>query len=49
MDGLPDLMTDLVGCGPVATLDTARQMYLMIGGVVGLPELMVVHVAEVAR
>ena len=30
---LPNLMIDLVGCGPVTTLDTARQMFLMIDGV----------------
>ena len=28
--GLPDLMIDHVGCGLVTTLDTARQMSLMI-------------------
>ena len=31
--GLPDLMIDLVGYGPVTTLDMARQMSLMIDGV----------------
>ena len=41
--GLHDLMFDLVECGPVTTLDTARQMSPMID------ELMVVHVADVAR
>ena len=44
--GLPDLMIDLVGCGLVTTLDTARQMSVITDG---LPELMVVHVADVAR
>ena len=28
--GLPDLMVDIVSSGPVTTLDTARQMSLMI-------------------
>ena len=44
--GLPGFLIDIIGSGPVTTLDTARQMSLMIDG---LPELMVVHVAVVAR
>ena len=31
--GLPGLMIDIVGSGPVTTLDTTRQMSLMIDGV----------------
>ena len=31
--GLPGLMIDIVGSGPVTTLDTARQMSLIIDGV----------------
>ena len=30
--GLPGLMIDIVGSGPGTTLDTARQMSLMIDG-----------------
>ena len=44
--GLPGLMIDIVGSGPVTTLDTARQMSLMIDG---SPDLMDVHIAVVAR
>ena len=31
--GLPGLLIDIVGSGPVTTLGTARQMSLMIDGV----------------
>ena len=31
--GLPGLLIGIVGSGPVTTLDTARQMSLMIEGV----------------
>ena len=31
--GLPGLLIDIVGSGPMSTLDTARQMSLMIDGV----------------
>ena len=34
--GLPGLLIDIVGSGPVTSLDMARQMSLMIDGVAGV-------------
>ena len=53
--GLPGLLIDIVGSGPVTTLDTAVARWLhwtrpdrCLSWQMGLPELMVVHIAVMA-